>query len=322
MRRDELLFDKIEDYLRGKMPPAAAAAFEAEIAADAELAALVRLHRLERRGQEWLVERDLLSKMGAWEREAEKPPSFAPVRVSFVRHRWMAGVAATILLGAFGWWLMRPQADIGGPPMATAPKIKTPVTAPSKKTPKSLQKPSATSPQEQEDDRVVETQKPAPTLPTPKPTSPTAAPNYPALAAAYYREDDFISKSGENGTGADSPGYGQALDSYKSGKYSDAEKLLKPILKSNPDALKTKELLAHSLYKKKQYDTAIPYFRQLANASDKAVAERSQWALALTLLHKMPAQKTSLNRVLDEILAKPGHIFFAKAKNLKTQLGK
>ena len=63
MNRDELLFDKIESYLRGKLPPAEAAAFEAELAADPELAALVKTQRLEREGLEWLVERDLMAKM-------------------------------------------------------------------------------------------------------------------------------------------------------------------------------------------------------------------------------------------------------------------
>ncbi len=327
MHRDEHLFDKIETYLRGQMLPAEAAAFEAEMAADPELAAQVKLHRLERQGQEWLVERDLLAKMNVWEREAEKPVSVAPMRVSFVRRWWAVGVAATLILAVFGWWLLQPQADIGGAPpiVTTTPKPKPPATTPPKTTPKPSQKPPTSQPKDKDDDRVAETTKPAPVIPTPKPEAkpPAAATkpavvDYPALAAAYYREEDFIKKS--DGGAGDAPGYGQALDSYKSGKYADAEKLLKPILKLNPNALKTKELLAHSLYKKKQYDAAIPYFRELANSKDKAIAERSEWALALTALQKMPAQKVLLNRTLDKILARPGHAFYQKAAQLKNAL--
>jgi hypothetical protein len=335
MRGDELLFDKIEAYLRGQLPSAEAAAFEAEIAADPELAALVKMHRLERRGLEWLVERDLLTKMNVWEREAEQAvPAPKPLRATFVR-RWggvtwsvmarnaLIGAAAVLTLGVFGWWMLQPQTDIGGPPsVLTAPKPKTPSTAP----PKTSPKPPAPTPKPDESDRVAESPTPSKPSPVPKPETkppsppaPPAAPNYPALAATFYREGDFIQKNG-NTTSGESPGYGEALDSYKSGKYSDVEKLLKPALKSNPEALKTKELLAHSLYQRGKYDEALTYFRQLVGVKNKAVAERSQWAMALTLLHNMPAQKALLDRTLNNIAAKPGHAFYQQALRLKNEM--
>ncbi len=328
---DEMLFDKIEAWLRGKLPPAEAAAFEAEIAADPELAELVRVHRLEQQGLEWLVERDLRAKMNAWVRTAEEIPQPAVVRRPVFVQRWRiaAAAAAVVLAGIFGWWLLRPQADVGGPtPIVTVPKPKTPVNTPPKTAPKPLPKPPAG--RLEEEDRVAETprssppasgQPPAvtrPTTPSPSVNPPPATVDYSALAASYYREQDFIKR---NGNTADEPaGYGQALDSYESGKFPEVEKLLKPVLKLNPNALKAKELLAHSLYKNRRYDAAIPYFRQLSTARDKAVAERSEWALALALLHKMPARKADLNRTLDQILRKPGHAFYDKARALKAQI--
>jgi len=330
MHRDELLFDKIEAYLRGKLPPAEATAFEAEIAADPELAALVKTQRLEREGLEWLVERDLLAKMNTWEREVSGSSSSSPaMRVSFVRRWWAVGVAALLILGAFGWWLMQPQADIGGPqPIVTVPKTKPPVTTPPSNKPKPAQKPPTSQPKPDESDDWV-TDKPAlPSKTSPsakpenKPPSP-AQPNYPALAATYYREQDFMTKNGGSTSGSnESPGYGQALDSYKSGKYGDVEKLLKPVLKNKPDAPQTKELLAHSLYQRGQYAEALTYFRQLSGAKDKALAERSEWATALTLLHQMPAQKATLVRTLDKIIAQPGHAFNTKARELKGKISK
>ena len=335
MIRDELLFDKIEAYLRGKLPPADAAAFEAEIDADAELAALVKTQRLERQGLEWLVERDLLTKMNAWEREAnsagtssgDRAPSraTAPVRVTFVRRWWAAGLAAALMIGVFGWWLLQPQDDIGGPSaVVTAPKAGQPAATPPAKLPKPAQKPPVSRPKEAED-RVAETprpapsDKPAPTIPTTKPPAPAAV-DYAALASAYYRKGDFMQER-DGTSGGNTPGYGQALDSYKSGKYTDVEKLLKPTLKSDPNALKNKELLAHSLYQRGQYTEALSYFRQLSGAKDKALAERSEWAMALTLLHLLPAQKALLTRTLDRIIAKPGHAFYEKAKELKGRTG-
>lgn len=324
MNRDEQVFDKIEAYLRGRMSAPDAAAFEAELASDEELAALVKTHRFERQGLEWLVERDLMAKMNAWEREADEQHRPVPaLRIAFVRRWWAAGVAAMFLLGVFGWWLLRPQTDIGGPPpVVTAPNSRTPITTRPKTTPRPLSRPPGAS---SGDDRVANAPKSAPASPAHppvekprEPAPPPATIDYPALASAYYRETDFIQKSGSGA--AESPGYGQALDSYKSGKYGDAEKLLKPFLKLNPNALKTKELLAHSLYKNGRYDEALPYFLDLSGAKDKAVAERSDWAMALTLLHKMPAQKALLSRTLDKIIAQPGHAFYGKAKELKSKL--
>ncbi len=323
MNRDEQVFDKIEAYLRGKMPASEAAAFEAELAADPALADLVKTHRFERQGLEWLVERDLLAKMNAWEREAGKQRPAATLRPTFMRRWWVAGVAAMLLLGVFGWWLLRPQADIGGPPpIVTTTETKPPAVTPPPKPARPSSKPPIGNP---DDDRVTANPKPSPSRPAPaippatRPQEPVPTPDYPALASSYYRETDFIQKSG-NGV-AESPGYGRALDRYRSGQYAEVEKLLKPLVKLNPNALRTKELLAHSLYKNGRYDEALPYFRDLADSKDKGVAERSEWALALTLLHKMPAQKVLLNRVLDNILAQPGHAFYGKAKELKGKAG-
>ena len=325
MNRDEQVFDKIEAYLRGKMSAQDAAAFEAELAADPRLADLVNTQRFERQGLEWLVERDLRAKMNAWEREAGQQRPQTSLRPVFIR-RWRAaaGAAALLLLGVFGWWLLRPQEDIGGPPpVVTTTKPEPPAAAPPKNRPAPSSRPPAG---DTGDDRVAGSPKPArpapsvPPAPGPRESVPAPATvDYPALASAYYRESDFIRKTGNGAT--ESPGYGQALDSYRSGKYAEAEKLLGPLVKLNPNALKTKELLAHSLYKNGRYDEAIPYFRDLSGAKDKAVAERSDWALALALLHKMPAQKALLNRVLDNILANPGHAFYEKAKELKKRAG-
>lgn len=322
MNRDEQVFDKIEAYLGGKMSAPDAAAFEAELAADPALADLVKTHRIERQGLEWLVERDLRAKMNAWEREAGQQEPVATLRPTFIRRWRVAGAAALLLLGVFGWWLLRPRADIGGPPpVVTTTKPRPPAVTPPPKTARPSSRPPTGNP---DDDRVAanpkpSTSRPAPSVPPPaKPQEPAPTPDYPALASSYYRETDFIQKTGN---GAESPGYGQALDSYRSGRYAEVEKLLKPLVKLNPNALKTKELLAHSLYQNGRYDEAIPYFRDLSGSKDKSVAERSEWALALTLLHKMPAQKTLLNRVLDNILADPGHAFYGKAKELKGKAG-
>ncbi|MCB0573416.1 MAG: hypothetical protein KDC61_02475 [Saprospiraceae bacterium] len=316
MSRDERLFDKIEAYLRGKLPAEEAAAFEAEMSADAELSRQVRAQRIELQGLEWLVERDLRTKMDAWEREVEQAPT--PLRVSFVRRWWVGGAAAMLVLALFGWWLLQPrQTDIGGPqPIVSTPD---PATSPQDTPVKNVPQPPRKAPQKQPD-RIAEKSSPKPPVVTkPQPVTPAPpATDYPALAAAYYRDQDFMDASAA-ATG-ESPLYGQALDRFKSGNYAAAEKLLAPVIKLNPNALKTKELLAHSLYKGGRYDAALPYLRELAASKDKSVAERSEWAMALTLLHRMPGQKPLLDRVLDKITSRPGHAFYRQADELKQKL--
>ena len=313
MIRDEHLFDKIEAYLRGKMPPSDAAAFEADMAANPELAAEVQQHRIERQGQEWLVERDLLSKMNTWERDLAPQ---APMRVTFVRRWWAVGVAATLILGVFGWWLLQPQTDIGGPPpIANAPQPAPQVKSPSKKTPRPAQRPPGSGTGTDSRD-LTETATPQPAKPTPDNQQPAV--DFEALADTYYREADFMQQ--QSGSPADPSGYGEALDSYKSGKYSDVEKLLSRSKKNDLNVLKNKELLAHSLYQRGRYAEATSYFRQLAGAKDKILAERAEWALALTLLHRMPAEKTALSSILNRIGSKQGHAFYDKAVELKKRL--
>ncbi len=308
MIRDEQLFDKIEAYLRGKMSPSEAAAFEADMASNPELAAAVQVHRIERQGQEWLVERDLLSKMNTWERDLAPQ---APMRVAFVRRWWAVGVAAMLVAGVFGWWLLQPQADIGGPPpMANAPRPTPQIKSPSKKMPRPAPRPSVSGAEDNSRD-VAETV-------TPRPANPTATVDYEALADTYYREADFMQK--QSGGSTDPSGYGEALDSYNSGKYSDVEKLLRRSQKNDLNALKNKELLAHSLYQRGRYAEATSYFRQLAGAKDKVLAERAEWALALTLLHRMPAEKAALSSILNRIGSKRGHAYYSNAVELKKRL--
>jgi TolA-binding protein len=234
-----------------------------------------------------------------------------------------------MILGAAGWWLLQPQTPTGGaPPVVAAPKPHPPAATKTPATPKPTPKPPARRPQEESDEaRTVDALPPAspqripPLPPAQQPASPPVSPDYSALAAAYYREEDFIPGSAA-ATANEPPGYGQALERYRSGQYADAEKLLKPLVQLTPKSLKTKELLAHSLYKKGQYDAAITQFRDLSASADKAVAERSEWAMALTLLHRMPAKKTLLHRALDKIIARPGHAYYPKAKELKNKIGK
>ena len=88
------------------MTAAETATFEAELARDAELAALVQQHRLERQGLELLVERELFTKMNAWDRETELFQKAQPRRDVLRPMTWVMRVAAVLVLAAFGYWMV------------------------------------------------------------------------------------------------------------------------------------------------------------------------------------------------------------------------
>lgn len=329
MTRAEQRFEQIEQYLRRQMSPDEAAAFEAEMAADSDLAELVQQHRLERQGLELLVERDLLAKMQAWDRETAllqsvTPPrrtGASPLKVLFRA----AAIAAVFVTAFFGWWLLRdsgPGSVAETPPVAETPakdKKKSPVIrkpAPAKPgAPKTAPYKEA----EPEDKMAGQEQPRQPETPAPIEEIPQNAGtvDYAALAGDFYRERDFIPPKGSKGGGSAS--YNQALDNYRDGRLGNVITQLKPKLAEGADALLQQELLAHTYYKNGQFDAAFEEFRAIAATRKQPYAQRAEWAMALTLLHQMPAKKALFDRVLSGILADPGHPFYGQAKALKNR---
>lgn len=330
MTRAEQRFEQIEQYLRRQMSPEEAAAFEAEMAADPDLTELVQQHRLERQGLELLVERDLLAKMQAWDRETAllqsvTPPRRAgasPLKVLFRA----AAIAAVFVTAFFGWWLLR---DSGPGDLAETPPVAETPTKDKKKNPV-IRKPAPVKPgapktapykeAEPEDKMAGQEQPRQPETPAPIEEIPQSAVavDYAALAGEFYRERDFIPPKGSKGGGSAS--YNQALDNYRDGRLGNVITQLKPKLAEGADALLQQELLAHTYYKNGQFDAAFEEFRAIAATRKQPYAQRAEWAMALTLLHQMPAKKALFDRVLTGILADPGHPFYSRAKALQARL--
>lgn len=317
MNPEEVLFYKIEAYLRGQLPPPEARAFEAEMAADPGLAALVRRQYVERQALDLLAERQLRADMNAWERTA--PPDVVPV-VSKARNGWSrtAGIlrwaAAVLALAAAGWWIFQRQSPGESPdpaivqtppPLArpnTSPETKTPPRPPERKTP-------ATPSREPAVGQPPERTTAAPSV---------SAPDYAALADEFYRERDFFPAPSKGGQSA--AGYDRALRDFQDGHYSDVAPRLQPGKIADPKNLNVQELLAHAQLKNRQYDAAIAAFQEMANSRQQPYADRAEWALALTCLRQMPRRQALLNRTLNQILAKPNHAFYGKAKALRERL--
>jgi tetratricopeptide (TPR) repeat protein len=338
----EKYFDTIESWLRGELPPEEKAAFEAAMAADPALAQLVQQHRLERQALELLVEQDLFAKMRQWEAAASPQqlavaapmtatipaPAMQVVRPWRNLVRWAAVFA--VCIGA-AWYL----AVQFGPSDTLATSGAEPKPMPSKNTPHPKSTPTDTretqnkpairpenkekntgKPNASEPERIAQApESPKPPVIQPSRPSVPATPDYDALASTLYEEQHFFKNTGTTPRGGDAL-YEKAMDQYKTGKFSEVERLLKSALKSDD----SKELLGHALYREGRYDEAFIQFRDASNARNKTLAQRAEWAMALTLLRQMPAKRNLLERVLQKIINDPGHLYYQKAKDLKGEI--
>ena len=325
--------EKIDKYVRNAMNAAEKSAFEAEIAKQADLAATVKVYQAEYKAMDLLVETDLKLKMSNWEDEItlmNAPPIGMTVKKSpYKRLYWALSAAAILVLGLVGWWFLKAPTAVSETPVLakeTPTKPNTPSQSMNPIPKPGLPKPSprVDIPKIAEQESRPPTKTPTP-LPVPnKPPPPTRVPppDYQALAATYYNNTEFIKKTAKPSKQAPMGiVYGQALDSYTSGQYQEAAKLLKTLLKANPNEVQSRELLAHTLYKSGKHAEAIPYLRRLAGAGSNASAQRADWALALAYLRQMPAQKTLLTQYLNKINANPRHLYHAQAKRLAGDLG-
>lgn len=309
-------FDQIERYLQGRMPAEELQAFEAEMAGDPELAALVRQHRLERHGMELLVERDLLAKMQVWDRETELFQQVQPRRAVVRPMTWVLRAAAVLALAALGYWLLRDDSatEPPAPIVRTQPEIKPRVPSVRKR-----QQPIPQREQMPEDAPTEDIVQQTPSEPAPAPIeemSPDDDMDYAALANEFFRERDFVAPtSSKSGTTS----YDQTLKNFQDGKYNDI------ISKTSPDsggdnAVGQKELLALAQYKSGRYAEAATTFRAIIAGGQQPYAQRAEWGLTLALLQELPTKKGQFYRALTDIMRNPDHLFYTKAKRLEERL--
>ncbi len=311
-------FDQIERYLQGRMPAEELQAFEAEIAGDPELAALVRKHRLERHGLELLVERDLLAKMQAWDRETELFQQVQPRRAVVRPMTWALRAAAVLALAALGYWLLRDDSATSTEPAApivrTQPEIKPRVPSVRKRQQPPIPQREQMPEEEPAEDIVHQT----PSEPVPAPIeemSPDDDMDYAALANEFFRERDFVAPvSNKSGTTS----YDQALKNFQDGKYNDIISRTSP--DGGSDDVGQKELLALAQYKSGRYAEAATTFRGIIAGGRQPYVQRAEWGLTLALLQELPTKKGQFYRALTDILRNPDHLFYGKAKRLEERL--
>lgn len=293
------------------MPPDERRAFEAEMAQDAELDALVRQHRVERIGLELLVEQDLRAKMRAWDRETELLQQLQPKRARIRPLTWALRAAAVVAALAVGYWLLRDRlTEAPAPPdiVQTQPKPK--------KQPPAWRKPARQPGAAPERDLAQNELPPAP-IEEMQPDGPAI--DYAAIADDFFAERDFLPPRGAKGG---SKTYLEGLKNLQEGRYQDVTNALKPELTPAPttDDVQQQELLAVAYYKNGQYADAEMAFRRIAVSRMQPYAQRAEWGVVLAILKQMPQRQSALDSALDVILRQPEHLFYAKAQQLRERL--
>lgn len=109
-------FDRIEDFLYGTMSAEARAAFEQELAANAQLRQEVNLHKVEHLAMQQLLQQDLKSTLQSWK---DAPAAAAPTQekpAPALRPIWgskmfQMAIAASFALLFGVWWFVRDTPD-------------------------------------------------------------------------------------------------------------------------------------------------------------------------------------------------------------------
>lgn len=326
---DQALHEKIEAYLLGKLPPQEAAAFEADIQNDPQLAEEVELHRLILPVPDRLAELELHEDFARWRSEMEPDPP--PEQLSAKRRRYFTVAMAILLLllsaGAFWLWRhyeaqlahereerIRLEKELGTEKLRRENAERE--NGQLREDIRNLQapdKPVKTSPGggEGNGNPVVVTPPPIP------------EPEYVEIAdqelIAYA--DDLLESVRTRGKGSDDKSEGlivKASSSIADGKYRDAQRHLAQIRDKDKMYYTSLEMLAYVYFKRKQYTQAVNtylQYRKFNNDTDK-----TDWDLCLFYLGDYQRYKSEFQSLLQKIINDDKHPKRDKALALRDTL--
>jgi hypothetical protein len=319
MNFNEQLFDKIEDYLKGKLSVEQATSFEKEIANDPSLAEMVEMHRFEQDGMEYLVEKDLKQKLKDWE---TKPPTDEGKK-NDQNPFWKYGLGLlllAIIASVFIWNRNTPISDPLSPTEEPASEIPPPNTTPvelenNKEEPAKKKRNIADSDPEKSD----------PIIPKTDPVKPQRN-DYLALAESSYILPDNLS-SGLRSTGSKetknvlSPGLKAFAEDKMDVAISEFNKIS---IEKNPEEYKqAQEYLAHAYFKNEKYEKASIIFKSIADQSKMTALDRAEWYLLLSLLPDYKNQTIQVDALLEKMTDPESyHNYADPAAKIKSELEK
>ena len=274
--------EQIEAYLLGKLDTTQKALFEKRLLEEPALAQAFQLHQLEHQAMEVLLERDLRSKMDAWDAEAPTPPA-----TQWKKYLWII-VLLTVALAGAGIYLLN------GRTQPTTPQNTPPA-------------------QKEVPDMANHAQPPisdTPNLPQQK----TIVRNSPLIAMAEraYSDQAILSQLRNTSTDPQS-----VAAQYASGQYVRVIHATDAVSPNAPDYLRQMEMRGHAFFHLKNYAKAATAFKILAESNKEPYAERSDWYLLLALAAQGEMAKKALIQQRSKILSSTEHSYYKPTLQLE-----
>jgi len=322
MEEDELLFDKIEAYLRRKLPDDEATAFERDIAADPDLQELVEIHRFEHEGIRQLVEDDLRQKIRGW--TLDTPPPAEPGSGGDLHwKRW--GIAAGFVIFGLALWIFFPLKN--DPPVPVTPPVEEPAApVASVIEPVKTEQPATPTSPARSTPEQPKTKQPEPAVPkTIEPTVASVEVRVRLLADTGFTSTEAVQKRSTRGSsppGNDISSFAQAERAFyaSSPDYGAAILSLKKISSGDTRFEEASELLGRAYFHSNQYAEAAKAFQSILEPGySKQTRDRGEWYLLLSLLHDYPMGTDRTTELFRSMLS-PKHRYHDDAVRLTTEI--
>ncbi len=321
MDREEELFYRIENYLRAKMSEEDRKAFEAEMAADAQLVEAVNLQRFEHTSMEVLLEKDLTAKMAKWGQETRPPATGAKSRYPRLG---IILIAVALLVGLFFLWkstrsperdsLMEEQEEAIPPATEELPPTKVELdTTRAIATEETEEKPPVTK-------KIV--------VPDDPPKERKRSLSSQALAVALYEERTPSHLQSSSTMRSGSPDQNEAsalirgIELFEEALYQEAINTLEQIdsVQEKQAFRAAEEYLAHAYFQAKEFDKAAVFFRNIRDNSRIIVRERAEGYLMLSLLANYDLHQLEVDQLLQSMTQDEYHEFHLVAVKAASSL--
>lgn len=303
------LYDRIDDYLNGKLEADALIAFEQTLAQDDALAKEVEIFRLEKKGVELLVEDDLRKKMQAWKtnRVIEKPAATEGGSVLNIKYflKWIIGFAVIAIV--FWFLYLKPKQEV-----QHSPAIKkeegldnqpTNPLNPSNQTKQIEQKPV--------NPNIAQNGKKE-SLP-PKALKLNEDDAYSALAKDFYDNPD-LSNEILKGESIKNDPLESVLKAWRQNDFKKVIELTQTYPKDSPIYIRSQEILAHAFFRNNNYVKAEKVFSNIIDLDSGAIGENAEWYKLLSLIALKKTKDADL--LINKILNASAHLKNSDAKNL------
>jgi hypothetical protein len=317
-------YDKIEDYLKGRLSKSEEAAFEAQIAANPALASEVVLHRsmIEATGEEDVIAfeqqiRDILA-----EAKAENVTAQTAVekRNSFRTSNWI-WMATTALLLAFAaiWYFSRPPKTPDLPPADNNTEAISPTSTNEQK--KEIETEAAEKSSNKNNEEEMPVSQP-PSATAKKEPTPSIAQEKPQatdlrmLAMAEHREEDALKHRAKSEGQTESP-LQAAWNAFELQQTDKAIEILSG--KPSADSSEWLYLRGHAYFMEGEFQKAAEDFAVLR--ADFKYGFDADWNYLLTLAAQLPKTQEAYAQQLSQMTSK-NHPFAKRATELDTKIQK